>query len=140
MHTCACVLETYVGSDITIIIGERSEPLSRVFNDQPRDIYIYTRKMVPIPRRASSFLVVVFIHVNRKEEEKEETEQFTKGCNILHRLQVYHLTLTFIIHNKYTSTLYLYTYMHIPIITIALIIMPFIDRINVRYKLLGTYI
>ena len=92
--------------------------------------------MVPIPRRASSFLVVVFIHVNRKEEEGE-TEQFTKGCNILHRLQVYHLTLAFIIHNKYTSTLYLYTYMHIPIITymhipiitIALIIMPFIDRI-----------
>ena len=98
--------------------------------------------MVPIPRRASSFLVVVFIHVNRKEEEEEgETEQFTKGCNILHRLQVYHLTLTFIIHNKYTSTLfiYLHMYMHIPIITIALIIMPFVDRINVRYKLLGTY-
>ena len=93
--------------------------------------------MVPIPRRARSFLVV---HVNRKEEEEGETEQqqFTKGCNILHRLQVYHLTLTFIIHNKYTSTLYLYTYMHIPMI--ALIIMPFIDRINIRYKLLGTYI
>ena len=88
--------------------------------------YIYTRKMVPIPRRASSFLVVVFIHVNRKEEEERETDQqrFTKGCNILHRLQVYHLTLTFIIHNKYTSTLYLYTYIHIPMI--ALIIMPFI--------------
>ena len=95
--------------------------------------------MVPIPRRASSFLVVVFIHVNRKEEEEGETEQFTKGCNILHRLQVYHLTLTFIIHNKYTSILYLYTYMHIPIIMIALIIMPFINRINVRYKLLGMY-
>ena len=31
--------------------------------------------MVPIPRRASSFLVVVFIHVNRKEEEEGETEQ-----------------------------------------------------------------
>ena len=29
--------------------------------------------------------------------------------------------------------------MHIPIM-IALIIMPSIDRINVRYKLLGTYI
>ena len=71
--------------------------------------------MVPIPKRASSFLVVVFIHVNRKEEKEGETEQqqqFTKGCNILHGLQVYHLTLTFIIHNKYTSTLYLYTYMH----------------------------
>ena len=84
-----------------------------------------TRKMVPIPRRASAFLIVVFIHVNRKEEEEGETDQqqFTKGCNILHRLQVYHLTLTFIIHNKYTSTLYLYTYIHI---MIALIIMPFI--------------
>ena len=98
--------------------------------------------MVPIPRRASSFLVVVFIHVNRKEEEEGETEQqqqFTKGCNILHRLQVYHLTLTFIIHNKYTSTL-LFIYIHAyTYIMIALIIMPFIDRINVRYKLLGTY-
>ena len=96
--------------------------------------------MVPIPRRASSFLVVVFIHVNRKEEEEGEPEQhqFTKGCNILHRLQVYHLTLTFIIHNKYTSTLYLYTYMHIHMIT--LIIMPCIDRINVRYNSLGTYL
>ena len=80
-----------------------------------KDEIVFTRKMVPIPRRASSFLVVVFIHVNRKEEEEGETEQqqFTKGCNILHRLQVYHLTLTFIMHNKYTSTLYLYTYMHI---------------------------
>ena len=69
--------------------------------------------------------------------EAEQQQRFTEGCNLLHRLQVYHLTLTFIIHNKYTSTLYLYTYMHIPMI--ALIIMPFIDRINVRYKLLGTY-
>ena len=70
-----------------------------------------TRKMVPIPRRASSFLVVVFIHVNRMEEEEGETEQqqFTKGCNILHRLQVYHLTLTFIIHSVYIHTcIYLY--------------------------------
>ena len=64
-----------------------------------RGVGYCTRKMVPIPRRARSFLV---LHVNRKEEEEGETEQqqFTKGCNILHRLQVYHLTLTFIIHNK----------------------------------------
>ena len=82
--------------------------------------------------------LLLFLHVNRKEEEEGETEQFTKGCDIIHKLQVYYLTLTFI-NNKYTSTLYLYTYMHIPIIMIALIIMPFIDRINVRYKLLGTY-
>ena len=35
----------------------------------------YTRKMVPIPRRASSFFVVVFIHVNRKVAEEGETKQ-----------------------------------------------------------------
>ena len=47
--------------------------------------YLYnTIKMVPIPRRASLFLVVVLIHVNRKEEGGEtEQQQFTKGCNIL---------------------------------------------------------
>ena len=86
--------------------------------------------MVPIPRRVSPFLVVVFIHVNRKEEEEGETEQFTKGCNILHRLQLSpHPNLY-----QYTSTLYLYTYMHIPIITIALIIMPFlIELMIIRY-------
>ena len=33
----------------------------------------YTRKMVPIPRRASSFIVCMY--VNRKEEEVGETEQ-----------------------------------------------------------------
>ena len=96
---------------------------------------IFTRKMVPIPRRASSFLVVVFIHVNRKEEEEGETEQqqqFTKGCNILHR--PHHLTLTSININQH------YIYIHTCIIMIALIIIPFIDRINVRFKLLGTYI
>ena len=66
--------------------------------------YGLTRTMVPIPRRASSFLVV---HVNRKEEEEtEQQQQFTKGCNILHRVQVYHLTLTFIIHNQH------YIYIH----------------------------
>ena len=27
--------------NMRLIIGERSEPLSRVFNDQPRDIYIW---------------------------------------------------------------------------------------------------
>ena len=96
------------------VVGERARH-SQVCSIENR---IYTRKMVPIMGRLSSFLVVVFIHVNRKEEEEGETDQqqFTKGCNILHRLQVYHLTLTFIIHNKYTSTLYLYTCIHIPIL------------------------
>ena len=67
------------------LVGERAKRArhSQVCSIENR-IYI-TRKMVPIPRRASSFLVV-FIHVNRKEEEEGETEQqqqFTKGCNIL---------------------------------------------------------
>ena len=68
----------------TIIIGERAKRArhSQVCAIENR---IYTRKMVPIPRRASSFLVVVFcIHVNRKVEdegktEQQQTYQFTKG-------------------------------------------------------------
>ena len=43
-------------------------------------------------------------------EQQQQTYQLTQGYNILHRLQVHHLTLIFIIHNKYISTLYLYTY------------------------------
>ena len=37
MYVCMCMY---------VFIGERSEPLSMVFNDQPRDIYIvyYTSK------------------------------------------------------------------------------------------------
>ena len=48
------------------------------------------------------------MYVNRKEEERgggggdrTTTDQFTQGYNILHKLQVHHLILTFIIHNKY---------------------------------------
>ena len=33
-------LARLVMGTIVLVIGERSEPLSRVFNDQPRDIYI----------------------------------------------------------------------------------------------------
>ena len=34
------------GNHYSSIIGERSEPLSRVFNDQPRHIYIYIYTIV----------------------------------------------------------------------------------------------
>ena len=52
-----------------------------------RSTYNKTRKMVPIPRRASSFLVVVFVcmYVNSKLEEDGIPEQqlqnykFTQG-------------------------------------------------------------
>ena len=76
-------------------------------------------KWFPLQGKRAHSLYFFRIHVNRKEEEEGETEQqqqtyqFTKGCNILHRQQVHHLTLTFIICNKYIiSTLHLYTYIH----------------------------
>ena len=40
----------FLKTDIRIIIGERSEPLSMVFNDQPRDIYIYMADVRPYVR------------------------------------------------------------------------------------------
>ena len=62
----------------------------------------YTRKMVPIIGRASSFLVFFvcmlrgweFSRKEEKETEKQQTYQFTQSYNILHRLQVHYLTLT----------------------------------------------
>ena len=80
------------------------------------------------------------MHVNRKEEEEGETEhqeqtyQFTKGYNILYRLQV----PSFMIHNKYISTL-LFIYIHTQILCIVLITTMFIknDTLNIRYKFLG---
>ena len=37
----------------TYIIGERSEPLAMVFNDQPRNIYIYMADVRPYVQNAS---------------------------------------------------------------------------------------
>ena len=72
--------------------------------------------MVPITGRASSFLVVLEFSKSKQwgggTEQQQQTYQFTQGYNILNRLQVHHLTLIFIIHNKYISTLYLYTYIY----------------------------
>ena len=88
-----------------------------------RDIIIYTRKMVPITGRASSFLVFLEFSKTKQRgggtEQQQQTYQFT-GYNILHRLQVYHLTLIFIIYNNYISTLYLYTYIHTYVHTIII--------------------
>ena len=47
-----------------------------------------------------------------QESTIEQQQQTYQGYNILHRLQVHHLTLIFIIHNFYISTLYLYTYIY----------------------------
>ena len=73
----------------------------------------FSRKMVPITGQARSFLL--FLEFQKKKnredgvtEQNQKAYQFTQGYNILHRLKVHHLTRTFIIHNKYISTLYLY--------------------------------
>ena len=69
------------------VIGERSER-DTLRSVQSRIVYIlYTRKMVPITGRVSSFFEFLFVcmYVNRKEEEEGETEQqlqsyqFTQG-------------------------------------------------------------
>ena len=90
------------------------------------------------------------MHFNRKEEEEweieegemeeqQQTYQFTQGYNILHRLQVHHLTLNFITHNKYISTLYLYIYIYIMNCSNHNAFY-YNDTINIRNKFLGWYI
>ena len=51
------------------------------------------------------------MYVNRKEEEGEteqqlQSYQFTQGYITLHRLQVHHVTLNFIIHNQYNVKMF----------------------------------
>ena len=63
--------------------------------------------------RAHSLYFWSFQKQNREEgetEQKQQIYQFTQGYNILHRLQVHHLTLTFIIHN---NEHYIYIHTHI---------------------------
>ena len=68
--------------------------------------------------RAHSLYFWSFQKQNREDEgteQQQQTYQFTQGYNILHRLQVHHLTLTFIIHNKiniYQHYIYIHTYMN----------------------------
>ena len=73
------------------------------------------------------------------ETEQQQIYRFTQGYSNLHILQVHHLTLTFIIHNKYIYTLYIiYSYI-LRIVLITVINETPIITINIRYKLLGTY-
>ena len=78
----------------------------------------YTRKCFRIQGERAHSLLCFCIQIIRKENEKgeieqQQTHQFTKGCNILHRLQVHHLTLTFIIHNNiYQNYIYIHAYIH----------------------------
>ena len=62
-----------------------------------------TRKMVPITGRARSFLLVFKNKIERRGRQNKNNRPINlpKCYNILHRLQVHHPILTFIIHNKY---------------------------------------
>ena len=62
--------------------------------------------MVPITGRMRPFLLLLEFSKNIYIEEGvteqiKQAYQFTQGYNILHRLQVHHQILTFIINNKY---------------------------------------
>ena len=53
----------------------------------------------------------------RKRQNNNRPISLPQGNNIVHILRVHHLTLNFIIHNKYISTLlYIYTYINTYII------------------------
>ena len=83
-----------------------------------------TRKMVPLQgERAHSLYYWSFQKQNREEGGTEHTQhQFTQGYNILHRLQVHHLTLTFILNNKKNEHLiYIHIYIHIRIVIVNFI-------------------
>ena len=76
-------------------------------------------KWFPLQGELAQSLKKFYIHTfvfkkqNRKEKEEETEQQQTHQFNhIVHILRVHHLTLNFIVHNKYISTLYLYTYIH----------------------------
>ena len=79
--------------------------------------------MVPITGRASSFLV--FLEFSTKNKRVGGTKHnnrlinlhkvIAQGYNILHRLQVHHLTITFTMHNInniYEHYIYIHTYIY----------------------------
>ena len=69
-----CLSYRFLNNVVTITVIEMVEILDgRLGKRSVERVRYVTRKMVPIPRRASSFLVVVFIHVDRKEEEEDRT-------------------------------------------------------------------
>ena len=48
----------------------------------------------------------------RRRQNKNRPINLPQGNNIVHILRVHYLTLNFVIHNKYISTIYLHTYLH----------------------------
>ena len=72
-------------------------------------------KWFPLQGERAYFFPCIFLHARLGERTTDVS--IYPSYNILHRLQVHHLTLTFIIHNKYISTLYLHIYILIVLIT-----------------------
>ena len=101
--------------------SEASETLSGLFNRESR-IYILEKWFPLQGERGHSSYFRCFQKQNREEGEteyKQQAYQFTQGYNILHRLQVHHPFLTFIIHNKYIHT-YIHTYIYINFVLVNL--------------------
>ena len=93
-------------------------PLQRIKNIYTINIYIHITNKKNYMLLLENFCIYVkrleFTKQNRKEEETEQqqqTYQFTQGYNILHRLQVHHLTLTYIIHNTILHTYCMWQYL-----------------------------
>ena len=83
--------------------NSRNEPARPVMGT----IFLVLLKWYPLQdERAYSMYFWSFQKENREErgtEQLQQTYHFTQGYNILGRLQVHHLTITFIIHNKYND-------------------------------------
>ena len=75
--------------------------------------------------RASSFFALLEFSKTKQRgggtEQQQQIYQFTQGYNILHRLQVHHLSLIFIIHNKYIFMNNIFIYIHISIVIVNFI-------------------
>ena len=60
--------------------------------------------------RGHSLLLFLYMLIERRRRRgRQNNNSLPKVVTFFTDYQVYHLTLTFIIHNKYTSTLYLYS-------------------------------
>ena len=109
-----CHAPTYVASDHVLFQDTISICVWGTLLACPTNNLIKLEKWFPLQgERGHSSYFWSFQKQNREEgvtEQNEQAYQFTQGYNILHRLQEHHLTLTFIIHNKYI--IYIHTYIY----------------------------
>ena len=76
-------------------------------------VILILEKWFPLQgERAHELIPCIFgVFKNREERQNNNRQTFTQVITFSTDYK-YHLTLTFIIHNKYLSTLYIYIYIH----------------------------